>query len=93
MAKEQPKTFKEVKQDYLILKTVHNNLVGATEVLQEKYNKLLERNIFLEAQLVNAQASVDINKKIMIDSLTQHNEEKQNMGERIRELKLGPSRA
>lgn len=82
------KTKGEGRENYLILKTNHESLVRACEKMVEQNQKLRDRVIYLERLLENAQRAVDINKQIMIDSLTKHNEDNQKAAAEVQALKF-----
>lgn len=81
-----------IDEKYLILKTNHEALVKATTALEEKYNKSQKRVQFLEQAVENAQEQVEIQKRIVADSLTKHNEDNQNYATELQDLKFGKNR-
>lgn len=81
------------RENLLILKEKHDAMVAGIAAMNEEDTKLRERIEWLEATLVNAQKAVDIHKQIMIDSLTKHNEDKQNLERELKEVKFGKQTA
>ena len=76
-------------EKYKILKANHEALVKATTALEQKYFKAVARNEFLENAIENAQKQVEIQKRIVADSLAKHNSDNQNYATELQEIKFG----
>lgn len=77
------KEFQELQEKYSALSRLHNSLVEATNDLEKKYKEALGEKQFLQAQLLNCQKALDINKEIMRQTLTQNNELKEKNSDEI----------
>lgn len=68
------------------LKNLASSQNQALDLMQNERNKLAERVIVLEAQLVNVDEKVSIQKKTLVDAITTNNENEQKLAIRIQEL-------
>lgn len=72
---------------FLKLKSNHNVLVNASERLEHRNSKLVERNEFLELQLEQAQEAVVLAKRSMTARMVEANAKEQSYIKEIQELK------
>jgi len=77
----------ELEKAHTGLVRLHDSANKAIERLTEQNIQLQGRIMFLEAQLKNADQAVQIHKKINIDYITQAEIEKQQISQRVVELK------
>jgi len=68
------------------LKKLCSSQNHALDMMQKGRDALAEENVILKAGLENAQTAFDTQKEIVRNLITQNNEEKQGVAERIREL-------
>jgi hypothetical protein len=76
-----------IQDDYSALRRLHEAANMANDKLQEKNRELMEALIHANQRLINCQAALDINKKIMFDALTMQNEMKDAYSKEIQELR------
>lgn len=81
------------RENLLILREKHDAMVAGIEAMNKEDTRLRERILWLENALINAQKNVDIHKQIMINSLTKHNEDNQNVAKELQEVKFGKQTA
>ena len=72
---------------YNHLRRLHSSTNDAALDLQERNKKLYEEIQLREEKLINAQKSLDINKEIMRNALTEQNRIQIEYGREIQELK------
>lgn len=75
-----------VSDQIIYLKKLCSSQNEALDIIQRERNDLAKDKITLEAQLQNSGSAVDINKTIMINSITEFNAEKQEYIKRIQQL-------
>lgn len=70
------------------LKRLASTMNQAADILQQERNKLLVEVESLKKQLENAESNVTQHKTIMINAVTQYNDERQNLSREIQELQV-----
>jgi cell division protein FtsB len=73
-------------EDYVKLERHYNVLVGAVERLEKENKRVIERNEFLEASIINAQQALDIQKQVNINAITDMNKSKASYAEDLNRL-------
>lgn len=68
------------------LKRLASSMNQAADILQNERNELLTQVASLKSQIENADTNVAQNKTIMINAVTQYNQERQELVQQIQEL-------
>ena len=82
------KDFEDWDKDHQLryLKKLCSALNHATDLIQKERDALLEKMEVLKVSTENADSATSIQKNIVLNAITSHNKDKQNLIQRIQEL-------